>query len=197
MHEVTVEELQSFAAAVGLGRIAAGRCATLFLFQLYTCTCLTNVLGDAPKVVAEIAHLEGLGASRTKPHEAFQRPPLLGLKKKHYVVGGVASVARNILLAAGRKQREFRQIAERRHNPATASLPASVIAKDIADEVTKLYADRSEAQRLTGNWIVFAEHDGKNFYLCLASHDEGDDTIAGRIKNGCYEEFPFLRDLMA
>lgn len=195
MLEVTVEDIQAFATAIGLNRIAPGRCSTGFLFQLYACTALTNVLGDAPKVVAEIEHLEGFRSSRTKAAEAFQRPPLLGLMKKHYLVGGLSSAGRNILLAAGRKHREFQRIAKRHYNPATTHLSAMDVAKNIADDVVKLYAARSDAQSLTGNWIVFGMYGGKNYYLCLASHAEGDDIIADRIKNGCCEEFPFLRDL--
>ena len=197
MHEVSTEELQSFADAIGLNGIAGGRCSTLFLFQLYACTCLTHALGDTPKVLAEVKHLEGIGGSRTKPAESFKRPPLLGLKKKHYLVGGLASVALNTLLGAGKKRREFRQIAKRHHNPATAQMPPAVIAKNIGDDVLNLYWKRSAAQGLTGNWIVFTEYSEKNFYLCLAVHDEGDEAIASRIKGACWGEFPFLESLMA
>jgi hypothetical protein len=62
--------------------------------------------------------------------------------------------------------------------------------------VVQLYADRARAQELTGEWIVFAKHEGKNYYLCLAGHDEGDDHIFARISDGCAYEFPFLSDVL-
>jgi hypothetical protein len=57
----------------------------------------------------------------------------------------------------------------------------------------RLYAERSRDESLTGQWIVYAQHEGRNYYLCLALHDEGDAAIFGRIKNGCIGEFPFLQ----
>jgi hypothetical protein len=188
---VTDEELQNFATAVGLNRVAAGRCARFFLSQIYNETVITPARGEAPKIVAEIEHLEGGRTSRTKPADAFfKKPALLGLKKKHYFVGGRAAIANNIFRGAGKKKVEFRRIAQRHNNPSTAD---PLAFKKIGDDTLKLYWDRSEAGELTGHWIVFAEHDGKNYYLCLATHDEGDDVIAERIKTGCCSEFPFLQ----
>ena len=54
---VTDEELQNFATAVGLNRVAAGRCARFFLSQIYNETVITPARGEAPKIVAEIEHL--------------------------------------------------------------------------------------------------------------------------------------------
>ncbi len=55
-----------------------------------------------------------------------------------------------------------------------------------------LYAERSRGQRLTGEWIIYAQHEGQKYYLCLARFDEEDDAVFDRIKNGCVDEFPFL-----
>jgi hypothetical protein len=188
---VTDEELQNFASAIGLNRFAAGRCARLFLSQICTGAALTSALGEAPKIMAEIESLEGFRVTKTKPADAFKRPPLLGLKKKHYSVGGVASIAKNIFAASGKKQVKFRQIAQRHNNPADP-----LAFKKIGDDALGLYRDRSEAGELTGHWIVFAEHEGKNYYLCLTPHTEdekGDAVIADQIRNECCPEFPFLR----
>ena len=95
-----------------------------------------------------------------------------------------ASMGTNIILAAGKKRAEFNRIARRHHNPSTAHLPPAVIAKNIADDVIRLYLDRSQEGKLTGHWIVFAEHDRKNYYLCLATHEEGDDVIAEELRLG-------------
>ena len=84
-------------------------------------------------------------------------------------------------------------------------------------EVTKQYGETSElwsnylthrlvlqgfeerVQRgLTGDWIIFARYEGKNFYLDLARHEEGKGSRAEilfqRLRNGSHAEFPFLFD---
>jgi len=57
---------------------------------------------------------------------------------------------------------------------------------------SNIYAERSRKQCLTGEWIIYAQHEGQNYYLCLAQHDEDADAFE-RIKRGCVDEFPFLR----
>jgi hypothetical protein len=48
----------------------------------------------------EIGYLEdGGGAVGTKVADAFKRPPLRGLKKKHYRIGSPQSVVKNIVNA--------------------------------------------------------------------------------------------------
>jgi len=101
----------------------------------------------------------------------------------------------NIKLGAGKKGREFSRIVKSRHNPDT-NVPPQEIAANIARDVTQLYADRARAQELSGEWIVFAKHEGKNYYLTLAAHYEGDDQIFARIRDGCVGEFPFLASLL-
>jgi hypothetical protein len=61
---------------------------------------------DGPKIVAEIKFLEGGGAVGTKAAGSFERLPLLGLKKKHYLVGGPQSVVKNVVRAAKKKRVE-------------------------------------------------------------------------------------------
>jgi hypothetical protein len=41
--------------------------------------------------------------------------------------------------------------------------------------------DRSAEQRMTGDWIIFAKHEGQNFYLGLASHEEATPQIADQL----------------
>src|SRR5690606_2262666 len=43
---------------------------------------------------------------------------------------------------------------------------------------------------LTGEWLIFKKHEGINYYLCLAKHDEGDDVIYERKIEPCLNEFP-------
>jgi hypothetical protein len=56
------------------------------------------------------------------------------------------------------------------------------------------YADRATNQRLTGDWIIFGKHDGANYYLDLATHEEGrqPERLLEKLRAGSAADFPFL-----
>lgn len=190
---VTDAEIRHFATAIGLTSAAPDRCSRILMIDLFVRT-FYPVPGDPAKVMAEIRALEGLGCPvGTKAADQFERLPLRGLWKKHYLIGGLHSMAANIQIAFGRKQKELCRIIEQHWNPATAHLPPEVVSRNLAKAATNLYLERSREHGLTGQWIVYARHEGQNYYLCLAHHDEGDALIFDRIKGGCVYEFPFLR----
>lgn len=54
---------------------------------------------------------------------------------------------------------------------------------------------RTAAKRMTGDWIIFAKHDGQNFYLDLATHKEAEQDpgqLLHKLRLGSACEFPFL-----
>ncbi len=54
-----------------------------------------------------------------------------------------------------------------------------------------------DAERLTGEWIVFAKHQGLNYYLTLATHDQTmHEHERQQIDAICCQEFPFLDGLL-
>jgi hypothetical protein len=192
--EITVAELREFAEAVGLERAAPGRSSVIFMFQVYAHAVAPLLFAGYSKIVAEVRMLEGMGAPvGTKPAEQFRHPPLRGLCKKHYILGGISSVAANTMIAFGGNRRELHRIIQENYNPDTPGLWPLEISRNIANAAVGLYAERSRAQRLTGEWIIFAQHEGQNYYLCLGGHQEPDTEIFERIKNGCVAEFAFLR----
>jgi hypothetical protein len=58
--------------------------------------------------------------------------------------------------------------------------------------------ERSGANRLTGDWIIFAKHGKNNYYLDLATHEEGEGENApgllNKLRNSSSMDFPFLFD---
>jgi hypothetical protein len=65
----------------------------------------------------------------------------------------------------------------------------------IAHESTiEAFQKRAKKKRVSGEWIVFQEHNGKNYYLTLAAHDEGDENIYSRVCDAYDLEFDFLRE---
>lgn len=49
---------------------------------------------------------------------------------------------------------------------------------------------------LTGDWIIYGKHEGANYYLDLATHEEGSKERAAslydKLRKGCFAEFSFL-----
>lgn len=81
-------------------------------------------------------------------------------------------------------------VSEQGHNPAMwHKLLAHRFVMDGVEE-------RSEANQLTGDWIIFAKHGGNNYYLDLATHEKGEvekaPDLLDKLRNGSSMDFPFL-----
>ena len=65
---------------------------------------------------------------------------------------------------------------------------------EIGNRIANGFLERTG--RLTGDWIVFANYEGLNYYLDLALHSEGVDgeKLYGKLRDGNASEFPFLFD---
>jgi hypothetical protein len=186
--EVTEKELLPYAKLIGLESLASGRYSWLFLLNLYLNERVQGV--DSGMVMQEIRDLEaGTSTTGTKAATQFQRPPLQGLWHKHYFSGHF--VAHNILnqLSGDR----IMNLASRVFDPSVSSVITEQMIRDFAYEVSHGSLEkRAEQKRLTGEWIVFAKHEGQNFYLCASTHTNGDQVIYDSIKSAVLLQFPFL-----
>ena len=200
-HTVTPGELRGFAEVLGLRSSVLERCSMQFLLLVYAGSRGAPV-GDPRRLALEVSALEGnlhapgvLHNWGTKPAEEFDRPPLRGFWRKHYVLGGLSSFAVNVKLAMGKKNRRLREVIHEYYNPDT---PLTVEAvPQLAGAIAGLYQERAMMGELTGEWIIFARHEEQNYYLSLATHVElkadGGAALVERIK-GCISEFPFLAE---
>ncbi|MEG8240848.1 hypothetical protein MKR66_11135 [Acinetobacter baumannii] len=57
----------------------------------------------------------------------------------------------------------------------------------------KQYIDRINDGKLTGEWIIYHHCNGKNYYLNVGNHSDGDDALAQEIREIALFEFPFLK----
>lgn len=48
---------------------------------------------------------------------------------------------------------------------------------------------------VTGDWLIYKNHNEINYYLCLVKQDEGDASIYEHKIRRCLDEFPELRDI--
>lgn len=56
---------------------------------------------------------------------------------------------------------------------------------------------REAAGKLTGEWIIYVKHAGKNHYLCISGHDTPDQVIYDRIGEHAAKDFPDVKQWIA
>ncbi|MGC2656408.1 MAG: hypothetical protein WA324_00415 [Bryobacteraceae bacterium] len=152
----------------------------------------------------EIRCLEGLGDSSTKPAQSFsEKGQLHGFMHKHFFVPGYKHLGVNAELAwkldkpnSGKLPQMIQQVAKRHNNNRTEAdtqqFSAELAKKFVYGPDGLLYRLSGKA---TGDWIIFLPHESKNYYLCIAKHDE-DDFILEAIQQ-CAAESPFITDVLA
>lgn len=115
---------------------------------------------------------------------AFSKSELLnGLYKQHHSqLSQGASIARNISMGLSEKDIEL----SRQQTENTIGF----LNKIHSDIIGK----RKKSGKLTGEWIVFAKIHRVNYYLCLATHQEGeqDGEILFNKLASTFDEFPVL-----
>lgn len=193
-------ELTNFGNFIGLEAAAPSRYSILLVLGLFG-GCKSGRLNPA-KVIHEIEVLEGIGTipSQLKPPSMFNRPtsPLKGLWHKHYLEDGLRSMAINLKKGI---ERDGLPLFEQRIREAQEAGEERYVSmedcKSLADDAVRgNWMRLADAEALTGEWIIYAQYEGANYYLCLGRHDSGDDDLRKQIDAVCCQEFPFLTKLL-
>lgn len=151
---------------------------------------------DYFSVLDELDYLEGIRpTSRTKAEEQFRKKPLHPLWHKHFFLA--KHVPRNVGVRWNLHDGGNKDLTKMLDEVAKNSGESPEVWHNYLAHRLVVQGFEERAQRgLTGDWIIFAKHDGKNFYLDLAIHEQGEecraDALFQRIKNGSHAEFPFL-----
>ncbi|QYM73185.1 hypothetical protein K1X45_01670 [Pseudochrobactrum sp. Wa41.01b-1] len=166
----------------------ASRMSELFWVEMYM---LAHVYGIAPEeVLQSVYELESNSTtSGTKTATQFRNPPLRGLWHKHYFTARF--YASNLLLGLGKNG--MLKMAEEIFNPQVSNTITREMVSEFARRLsTEPYENRYRQGKLTGEWIVFARHNDKNYYLSLSTHKTDDQIIYENIISACTKEFPDL-----
>jgi hypothetical protein len=152
------------------------------------------------KVVREIEALEGLGPkSALKPATEFTRGKWLrGLWHQHHLQDGLASMALNLRKGMEKNGIPWlaQQIREAEQSGEERFLTEEDCKRIAHDAVVGNWERLAASSALTGEWLVFAKHMGQNYYLCLGTHDAGDEMLRKQIDAICLVEFPFLSQVL-
>jgi len=170
----------------GLCRVDRSRMSRLMAEQLVH-GIITRTL-DPFAVTDVLQALEGHHhASAAVDPRPFSHPPLAGLMHVHFFQA--VFIAKNVALELSSKKggRRFEDSIKR-----TETAPDADSVNKIAHEATIGAFERRalhNSRGLTGEWIIYAEHCGQRFYLCVAGHEEGDQLIYDRMIRRCEDRF--------
>ena len=197
--EITGGQACQFASHFIRDKDLLSRMSELFLVDLYV---YCQEFGVAPgQIIQEIEGMEAGGSTKrgTKPAEPFTREALKGLWHKHFF--SALFMAENLRIGLGKGR--LRKLVSEALDPSNAKPGetheeyADRVSRELATQTVNETLDlRRGGGKLTGEWIVFARHEGKNYYLSLNTHKDGDPYIRARIIEFCLEEFPFIYGIL-
>lgn len=148
--------------------------------------------GIQPSDVLEAIHNVEAG----EPHNGvklateFKNKPLKGLWHKHYFTGRF--LPKNLSLALGKNG--LANIVGAVLDPIKYPIITSEAIEELAHAMTHPPIEKRDAEgKITGEWVVFAKRDGKNYYLALAIHSSTDQTTYDKIMDTCTRDFPDLK----
>ena len=187
---ITSEQLEKVAAEYELNTLIPGRYSSLFVLNILLHERVDGVNPQA--IIDEIKHLEGAGPSlQTKGASQFTGAKLKGLWHKHFMPANLSILGHNLSNQLGKSGVD--RIINEVFDPSRGATITTEMINELTHKiVTESLEKRADAGKLTGEWIIFAEESGLNYYLCTANHDSGDEHIASRIQSVCVHEFPFL-----
>ncbi len=191
-------ELLSFAEAIGLEAVITGRYSVLLLLELFG-GCKSGMQNPA-KIVSQIRILEGVEANRgLKAATQFKHLPLQGLWHQHYFEDGLSSMAQNIrkgLVRFGLPWVE-QKIADAKDSVEKKYFSIVDVPHIANDAINANWQRLRDAEALTGEWLIFAKHEGKNYYLSLGKHKGEHEMLRTQIEAIAVQEFPFLKDILS
>jgi hypothetical protein len=155
-------------------------------------------LGEDYKVRSQIRCLEENISNGTKPAEQFKHAPLYPFWHKHFFtprhtyrnIGDRWGIARG---GSGNKDLDRMMGKVAVENGSDPDLWPGLLSHRF---IIGGLEERSLDNRLTGDWIIFAKHEGCNYYLDVATHEEGEEPekLMAKLRASSATEFPFLFD---
>lgn len=195
--DVPEVDLDEFVRLIGLEQVVPGRYSNLLAAILLGCA--LSGRQNPSKIVREIELLESGVLGQFKPPIQNRHPPLKGLWHKHYMQEGLPSLAMNVAKGLNRYEIPLfkRMIKDAKEAGEERFLAPEDIPAIVNDIVSGNWQRLAEQQALSGEWIVFAKHEGQNYYLTIATHDRTThDRVREQIDQVCCVEFPFLMQIL-
>ena len=186
----TQEQVREIKLQVFEQREYVDRISLVFAFRILA---YFSSKGRQHAVFDELDFLEGIHArTRTKAAKQFKHKPLHPFWHKHYF--DAYHIVKNIGAHWGLEHGGNARLDQMIHGVKDEfgmdpNKWGGALCHQFAVEG---FWARVRTGKLTGQWIIFAAHEGKNYYLDLASHEESDADLFVRLRDSSQAEFPFL-----
>jgi hypothetical protein len=185
---VTSNELMSFQRFFCNDNELLSRMSEMFWSDIYI---WHYAWGFDPRAILQpVLDLEmGKTNAGLKPATSFNNAPLNGLWHQHFF--SAHFLVQNLRLGLGENGTKKR-VDERLGPGVITQEKIAEFSRRIAVEP---FEQRQSDGKVTGEWIVFAKHGGKNYYLSLNVHSRdkaGDQFIYDRIMQHCLADFADL-----
>ena len=184
--KITADDIQRFAETYEFNKYIPGRYSWRLIIDLIIEELHTNInLGDRVLTAIRSNEKEIPPIGMKKPTKL--RGPLKEFWHLHYPVPGIRSLALNI--SNENKQKSIPTL--EKYKLDETPITPEIIQEIVNDCVHGGIERRKKENTYTGEWIVFAKHEGENYYLTLAYHGEDNAEILNRLET-CRSEFSFL-----
>lgn len=192
-----IEDMRKFVELMGLDHLIPDRYSALLLAQLFTAYHKNTF--DPHKVIWQIRALEGVGSNTgLKSATQFKHPPLQGIWHQHFLMDGIASMARNLQKGIHKFGLPWleQQVAETTKSGEERYLTEADIKLISHDAVFSNLERLRDAEALTGEWILFAKYQNQNYYLTIGAHSSGDDFLRSQIDLIAQTQYKFLQTIL-
>lgn len=180
-------------------KLHSGRCSKILVEQLAKHRCnLGEAFGEKVEFynASELCELIELMEVGKVEGESFNGDILRGFHKTHH--GSYSSYGYSI----GRNIKEF-WFKNKKIRRALISDYQEILDKYGEQNIsvimnvmhTKAIHEKSANGELKGEWLIYKRFNDRNYYLCLATHDEGDENIYSTKLEQCLLEFPELNEI--
>lgn len=191
MHETESSNDRAFASEM----FASAGLSSALHTSVFACQLADGALRgglNAAAVMNEMLILETNGRSVAKRAQPFKGKLLGGIMHKHFFQA--RHLPHNLVNQwPATNDQLHRAVKKIMGQYVGKTVEASTLAREISERVVSGgFTQRQKQHALTGDWIVYKRHDRKNYYLCLARHDESDQEIFQRFAAAAESEFPEL-----
>ncbi len=178
MVSLSPDEVAKLKTMAGRGRPYAPRISLALAVRLLD---KSDQYFDPFAVLDELDYLEGIRpTSKTKRESPFKGPHLQPFWHKHF--SSARHLVRNIGIRwnlAGGGNRDLDQML--REVAETYGEDPELWQAYLAHRLVVSGFEERARRGLTGDWIIYAKHDGANYYLDLATHEEGEPQHAEQL----------------